>query len=64
MGVLEEVLKNKEEFLVKFLSIVEGRETSAKISLDGVQFKIGKTTVKMDGQVVLTVVPFSKGKKK
>jgi hypothetical protein len=63
MGFIEEIVKNKEELLVKFLSIVEGKETSANVCLDGIQFDVGGTKVKVDGNVEFTVVPF-KGKKK
>jgi hypothetical protein len=63
MGMIEEVLKNKEELLTKFLSIVEGKETKANVSLDGIEFKVGNTAVQLNGNVEFTVVP-SFGKKK
>ncbi len=62
MGFIEELLKNKEELLVKFLSIIEGKETSANVNLDGIHFDIGGTKVKVDGNVVFTVVPQKKKK--
>jgi hypothetical protein len=60
MGFIEEILKNKEELLVKFLSIIEGKETSANVNLDGIKFDIGGTAVKVDGNVEFTVVPTKK----
>jgi hypothetical protein len=62
MGFIEEIVKNKEELLVKFLSIIEGKETSANVNLDGIHFDIGGTKVKVDGNVVFTVVPPKKKK--
>jgi len=65
MGVVEDMLKNKEELLIKFLSIIEGKETKANINLEGVEFKVGKTKIQLDGKIEFTVVPsFGKGKKK
>lgn len=64
MGVIEEILKNKEDLLTKFLSIVEGKETKANINLDGIEFKVGKTSVQLNGNIEFTLVPnFGKGKK-
>lgn len=63
MGLVEEIIKNKEELLVKFLSIIEGKETKANVNLDGIEFKVGKTSVQLNGSVEFTVVP-SFGKKK
>ncbi len=63
MGVLEEILKNKEELILKFLSVIEGKETKAKINLDGVTFNVGKSKVKLDGNIEITIVPFLKKKK-
>ena len=57
MGVIEEVLKNKEEILVALLKVLEGKESRARVNLDGVKFNIGKSTVKMEGEIELTFVP-------
>jgi len=64
MGVLEEVLKNKEELLVKFLEILEGKEAKASVNLDGIEFRVGKSRVKVSGNVEFTFVPFEKKKGK
>ena len=63
MGIIEEIMKNKEEMIAKIISLVEGKETSARMNLDGLKFKVGETDVKIEGDVVFTVVP-AKGKKK
>jgi hypothetical protein len=57
MSLIEEILKNKEELLVKFLEILEGKETRAKVSLDGVEFHVGKSAIKLNGSVEFTFVP-------
>jgi len=58
MGILEEIIKNKEELLVKFMQVMEGKETGVKVNLDGVKFKIGDATVKLSGNVEFVFVPF------
>ncbi|MFH0956632.1 MAG: hypothetical protein V1813_02095 [Candidatus Aenigmatarchaeota archaeon] len=63
VGFVEEILKNKEELLIKFLSLVEGKETKANVCLDGIQFDVGGTKVRVEGNVEFTIVPL-KGKKK
>ena len=62
MGVIEEIIKNKEEILVAFLKVLEGREAKAKVNLDGVKFKVGKSAVKMEGVVEFTFVPLEEKK--
>jgi hypothetical protein len=63
MGIFEELVENKEELLVKFLSIIEGKETKANVKLDGVKFKVGKTSVELNGSIEFTVVPGGRKKK-
>ena len=60
MGVIEEILNNKEEILVALLKVLEGRETKAKVDLDGVKFNVGKSQVRMEGAVEFTFVPLKK----
>ncbi|MFQ5647801.1 MAG: hypothetical protein ACE5FW_01060 [Candidatus Aenigmatarchaeota archaeon] len=62
--ILEEILKNKEELLIKFLEILEGKAATARVSLDGIQFKIGESKVQLAGEVEFTFIPYEKGKKK
>ena len=65
MGVIEEILANKEELLVALLKVLEGKETRATLDLNGVTFKVGQSRVVMEGSIQLTFVPLeSKGAKK
>ena len=57
MGVIEEVIKNKEEILVALLKVLEGKESRARVNLDGVKFNVGKSSVKMEGEIEFTFVP-------
>jgi hypothetical protein len=61
MGVVEEIVRNKEELLVKFLDVISGKEATARVNLDGVAFNVGPNKVKMEGQISFTLIP---GKKK
>lgn len=63
MGVMEEILKNKEELILNFLNVVSGKEASAKVNLDGVAFNVGKSKVKLEGAVTFTLIPEAKRKK-
>ena len=62
VDIIEEILKNKEEFLLKVLEILEGKEAKTKINLDGVEFKIGKSKIKVNGNLEFVVIPFDKKK--
>ena len=63
MGVFEEIVKNKEELFLKILQILEGKETKTKINLDGVEFNIGNSKIRVNGDIEFTIVPFVKEKK-
>jgi hypothetical protein len=64
MSLLEELLKSKEDLLVKFVEILEGKEARARVNLDGVRFNIGKSIIKMNGTVEFIFVPVEeKGKR-
>jgi len=60
MGLLEEILKNKEEILVKLLEIMEGKESKAKVNLDDVEFHVGNSAVRLKGTIELTFIPIEK----
>jgi hypothetical protein len=62
MGIIEEIVTNKEELLLKFIDVLSGKEATARVNLDGVQFNVGNTKVKLEGKVNFTVV--AGGKKK
>ncbi len=64
MGVIEEILANKEELLVALLKVLEGKETRATLDLNGVTFKVGQSTVEMSGSIQLTFVPLERKKAK
>lgn len=57
MGVVEEIMKNKEGIVLKFLEVMSGKETSATVNLDGMKFNIGEATIKLDGEIKFTLVP-------
>jgi len=58
-GVVEEILKHKEEILVKLLAVLEGKEASATVNLDGIKFTVGKgTEIKLNGNITFSVAPF------
>ena len=57
MGVIEEILKNKEEIIIKLIEVMQGKEAKTKVSLNGVKFNVGEATVKLEGDIELTFVP-------
>jgi hypothetical protein len=57
MGVVDEIVKNKEELILKLLDVVSGKEATARVNLDGVAFNVGKSKVKLEGQVTFTLIP-------
>jgi hypothetical protein len=59
-GLIEEILKNKEEILLKLLDVLEGKEARASVNLDGVTFHVGKSKVEMNGKVEFVFVPYEK----
>jgi hypothetical protein len=61
---LEQVLKNNEDLIIRFLEILQGKETKARVNLDGMKFRIGKTDVLVNGTVELSVVPSKANDKK
>jgi hypothetical protein len=61
MGIIEDIVRNKEELIVKFLDVLGGKEATAKVNLDGVGFNVGKNRVVLEGEVSFTLIP---GKKK
>jgi hypothetical protein len=62
VGVFDEVVKNKEELMLKFFNILQGREAKTKLMLDGIELDFGKGKIKVDGSVELTFTPLSKKK--
>lgn len=60
---LEDILKDKEELINTMLKLLEGREARATLDLDGISFKLGKSTVAVNGKLQLTFIPVEKIKK-
>ena len=60
MGIIEEILKNKEEILVRLLEVLEGKETRARVNLDNIELNVGKSTIKLNGEIEFTFVPLDK----
>ncbi len=60
MGIIEEILKNKEEILVRLLEVLEGKETKARVNLDGIELSMGKSIIKLNGEIEFTFVPLQK----
>ena len=60
MGIVDDIVKNKEELILKMLDVAGGKETSARVNLDGVAFNIGKSKVSLEGHVTFTLVPDKK----
>ncbi len=56
MDILQELLKNKEQLLLKALDFMEGKETGTKLNLSGIEFNVGNTLVKLSGEVEITLV--------
>lgn len=61
-GVVKELMKNKEDLLIKLLDVLEGREARASINLEGVEFLLGDSKVKLGGKVEVSFLPYSKKK--
>ena len=61
-GVVKELMKNKEDLLIKLLDVLEGREAKASINLEGVEFLLGDSKVKLGGKVEVSFLPYSKKK--
>ncbi len=61
MGVVEEIIANKEELLIRFLDALDGRKATTRVDLDGVQFTVGESKVRLKGQVSFIITG---GKKK
>ncbi len=64
MTLVDEVIKNKEEILIKVLQFLEGKEATTKLNLSGMKFTLGNMLVKLNGQVEVTVLKLEEGKKK
>ncbi len=59
---LEKMLKDKGDLIETILKLLEGREAKATLNLDGIKFKVGNSSVAVNGKVELTLVPVDKKK--
>jgi hypothetical protein len=64
MGFVEELVKNKQDLLLKFLEVLQGKETNVKVNLDGVKMRFGSMEIEMGGDVEFTFVPLGEKKPK
>lgn len=46
--------------ILQVLELLQGKETKAKIDLNGVAFNIGKSKVTLEGKIEFTLVPLAK----
>ena len=53
-----------EEFIMRILKFLEGKQTATKINLDGVELDIGDSKIKVDGKIDLQFTPIQKKKGK
>ncbi len=60
--MIEEIMKNKEDLLIKLLDVLEGREAKASVNLEGVEFMLGKSKIKLGGKVEVSFLPYGKKK--
>ena len=60
--MVEEIMKNKEDLLIKLLDVLEGREAKASVNLEGVEFMLGKSKIKLGGKVEVSFLPYGKKK--
>jgi len=62
-GVVEEIIKNKEEIIEKVITLLEGKETNTSLNLDNIKFTIAKNIeVTVDGKINFTITPIKKKK--
>ncbi|MFH1978470.1 MAG: hypothetical protein ABIJ92_04035 [Candidatus Aenigmatarchaeota archaeon] len=58
---LEELLVKNSGLIFKLIEIAEGKEVTATLNLDGVEFDIADTSISLKGEIEFTV---NKKKKK
>ena len=61
-SIFEEIVKNKEQLILKVLDIIEGRETRTKVNLDNVELNVGNVEIKVNGSLEFVVAPIKKKK--
>jgi len=61
--IIKDIMKNKEDLLIKLLDVLEGREAKAAINLDGLEFMLGESKIRLGGKVEVSFLPYTKKKK-
>jgi hypothetical protein len=51
-----------EEFVMKILKFLEGKQTKTEINLDGIELDVGDSKIKVDGRIDLKLTPIRKKK--
>ncbi|MBU0530419.1 MAG: hypothetical protein ABIH52_02990 [Candidatus Aenigmatarchaeota archaeon] len=54
--MIEEILGKNAGALMKLFELIEGKEVKTKVNLDGVEFKVGKTSIVLNGEVEFSLV--------
>ena len=50
-------VKDKEELIKTILKLVDGKEASTKLNLRGIEFRVGKSAVRINGTIEITFTP-------
>lgn len=64
MTLVDELIKNKEEILIKILQFLEGKEAATKISLHDMKFTVSNMLVKLNGEIEVSAMRLDVDKKK
>ena len=62
--IIEKFLQDNSEIIMKVVRVLEGKSATARIKLDGIQFKVGDATIGLSGEVDLKFVPQKGAKEK
>ncbi len=62
--MISELLKEKKEFIEKFLKSLEGKEGKTTLNLKDIEIDLGKSKAKIDGKLEISISPKSKETKK
>ena len=62
MGIVEEIVKNKEQLVLKLMQLMQGNEATTKLNLNNIRLDVGKSQIRLNGTVEVSVTPFRKKK--
>lgn len=60
MSIIEEVLENKEEIILKIFELIQGKEAKTKLKLNDIKLNIGDSALRVNGELEVSFVPFAK----